>query len=89
MLNLKELSQEEILELIDYAKSLREKNLSYSQISKKIERERGVKISKSTIIRWCKNSNNPFNKTKLVDLSPSSELSYIIWSLFWRCQPLL
>jgi intein-encoded DNA endonuclease-like protein len=82
MLNLKELSQEEILELIDYAKSLREKNLSYSQISKKIERERGVKISKSTIIRWCKNSNNPFNKTKLVDLSPSSELSYIIGVYF-------
>ena len=82
MINLKELSQNEILELVDYAKSLREQNLSYSQISKKIERERGVKISKSTIIRWCKDSNNPFNKTKLIDLSPSSELSYIIGVYF-------
>jgi len=43
MLNLKELSQKEILELVDYAKSLRGKNLSYSQISKRIEREKELK----------------------------------------------
>lgn len=82
MVNLKELSQNEVLELINYVKSLRKQNFSYSQISKKIEIERNIKISKSTIIRWCKNSNNPFNKTKFIDLSPSPELSYIIGVYF-------
>jgi len=82
MINLKELSQKEILELMGYVKSLRKQNFSYSQISKKIEVERNIKISKSTIIRWCKNSNNPFNKTKFIDLSPSPELSYIIGVYF-------
>ena len=82
MLNLKELSQKEILELIDYVRLLRKRNFSYSQISKKIEVERDIKISKSTIIRWCKNTNNPFNKIKFLDLSPSPELSYIIGVYF-------
>ncbi|MEO2117130.1 MAG: hypothetical protein ABGW92_01810 [Methanocaldococcus sp.] len=82
MINLKELSQNEVSELINYVKSLRKQNFSYSQISKKIEVEKCIKIYKSTIIRWCKNTNNPFNKTKFIDLSSSPELSYIIGAYF-------
>jgi intein-encoded DNA endonuclease-like protein len=72
MVNLKELSQKEILELIDYVRLLKKQNFSYSKISKKIEVEKNIKISKSTIIRWCKNTNNPFNKIKFFGFIPIS-----------------
>jgi len=82
MRRLKDLNQEELYEIMEYVRELRNNGLSYSEISKAIAEDKGVKISKATVIRWCKGMHNPFNKIKRLNLSTSSELAYIIGVYF-------
>lgn len=82
MRRLKDLSQEELYKVIKYVRELRNNGLSYSEISKAVAEDKGVKISKATVIRWCKEMHNPFNKIKRLNLSTSSELAYIIGVYF-------
>lgn len=82
MLTLKDLGQEELLELLEYVKELRSTGLSYSKIAKRIAEERGVKVSKTTVLRWCKGKHNPFGKIKVVNLKPSPPLAYIVGVYF-------
>lgn len=56
--------------------------MSYRGISERIAREFDVRISKATVLRWCRGTNNTFNKTKRVDLDASPELAYIVGAYF-------
>ncbi len=76
-----QLSQDEILKVMNEIRELRSRNLSYSGIVKKLK-SKGIKISKATVIRWYKGLHNPFNRMKYVKLEPSPELSYIIGVMF-------
>ncbi|WP_048148846.1 LAGLIDADG family homing endonuclease [Palaeococcus ferrophilus] len=78
MRDLRELSQEEIEGIQRHVLSLRDEGLSYSHIVRKIAEERNVRISKATVLRWCKGTHNTFNRTKRVNLKPSAPLAYII-----------
>ena len=82
MRRLKELNQKELEDLIRYVHELRENGLSYSSISSTIAKEKGIKVSKATVLRWCKGLHNPFNRTKALNLHPSSALAYIIGVYF-------
>ena len=82
MRRLKDLSQEELHEIMEYVSELRNNGLSYSEISKVIAKNKNVKISKATVIRWCKEMHNPFNKIKRLTLGASSKLAYIIGVYF-------
>ncbi|AIF69161.1 hypothetical protein PAP_03710 [Palaeococcus pacificus DY20341] len=82
MRKLKELHQEELEGLIHYVCELREKGLSYSSITSTIAKEKDIKVSKATVLRWCKGLHSPFNKTKALNLHPSSALAYIIGVYF-------
>ncbi|WP_240912153.1 MULTISPECIES: hypothetical protein [unclassified Thermococcus] len=82
MRRLKDLNQEELHEIMEYASELRNNGLSYSEISKAIAEDKGVKISKATVIRWCKEMHNPLNRIKEVNLKPSPDLSYAIGVYF-------
>jgi len=79
---LKELSSNEIEALMLYIKMLRKHNLSYSQIVQRVKAEKDVKISKATVIRWCKGTHSPFNRIKRLNLEHSPALSYIIGVYF-------
>lgn len=79
---LKELSSNEIEALMLYIKMLRKHNLSYSQIVQRVKAEKDVKISKATVIRWCKGTHSPFNRIKCLNLEHSPALSYIIGVYF-------
>ncbi|WP_297129173.1 LAGLIDADG family homing endonuclease [Thermococcus sp.] len=79
MRSLKELSPTELQIIVGFAMGLRkEKGISYRMIVSKVAEEFDVKVSKATVIRWCKGDSNPFNKIKRINLTPSPELSYII-----------
>ncbi|ACS90995.1 LAGLIDADG family homing endonuclease [Thermococcus sibiricus] len=78
MRSLKELNIEELHEIMERAKELREQGTSYSQIASIIGEEFNVKISRPTVMRWCKGLHNPFNKIKEISLEPSPSLAYII-----------
>ncbi|ALM75016.1 LAGLIDADG family homing endonuclease [Thermococcus barophilus] len=82
MRRLKDLNQEELCRIMGYAIELRNNGLSYTEISKAIAKNKNVKISKATVIRWCKEMHNPFNKIKRLNLSASPELAYIIGVYF-------
>ncbi len=82
MRTLRELSQDEIEAIQRRIKKLREDGLSYSGISRKIGKEFNVRISKATVLRWCKGTNDTFNKTKKVQLTPSPELAYVVGAYF-------
>ena len=82
MRTLRELSQDEIEVIQKRVEELRQSGLSYREISEQIGREFDVKVSKATILRWCKGTNNTFNKTKRVRLTPSPELAYIVGAYF-------
>ncbi len=82
MRTLRELSQGEIEVIQRRVKELREDGLSYSGISGQIGEEFNVRISKATVLRWCKGTNDTFNKTKRVDLDASPELAYIVGVYF-------
>ncbi len=82
MRTLRELSQGEIEVIQKRVGELRKGGLSYREISEQIGREFDVKISKATVLRWCKGTNNTFNKTKRVRLSPLPELAYIVGAYF-------
>ncbi len=64
MKRLESLDQEEIYEIFCYVKGLRKKKLSYREITKKVEKVFNIKISESTLKRWCNNWSNPFNRVK-------------------------
>ncbi|WP_297495878.1 LAGLIDADG family homing endonuclease [Thermococcus sp.] len=82
MRTLRELSQSEIEVIQKRVEELRQNGLSYREISEQIGREFNLRISKATVLRWCKGTNNTFNKTKKVLLSPSPELAYIVGAYF-------
>ncbi|WP_324736059.1 LAGLIDADG family homing endonuclease [Thermococcus sp. SY098] len=82
MRKLKDLNQEELYEIMECASELRTNGLSYSEISKAIAKNKNVRISKATIIRWCNGIHNPFNRIKEVNLKPSPDLSYVIGVYF-------
>lgn len=82
MLRVKDLGQKELEVLVNYVRGLRNYGLSYSEIVERVYMEKGVKISKATVLRWCKEKHEPFNKIKLLDLSPSPALSYILGAYF-------
>ncbi|ASJ03129.1 hypothetical protein A3L09_07620 [Thermococcus profundus] len=79
---LRELSQEETEEVQKSALELREQGLSYSQITERIAEEFNVKVSKATVLRWCRGTHNTFNKMRKVNLKPSPALAYIIGAYF-------
>ncbi|MCD6189481.1 MAG: DNA endonuclease [Thermococcus sp.] len=82
MRSLRDLEQEELQELLEYINELRRKGVNYSQIAERIMNEKGIKISRVTISRWCKGRHNPFNRIKVVNLEPSPSLAYIIGVYF-------
>ncbi|NJE26330.1 DNA endonuclease [Thermococcus sp. MV5] len=82
MRSLRDLGQEELQELLKYINELRKIGLNYSQIAKRALEEKGIKISRVTISRWCKGEHDPFNKIKFVNLEPSPSLAYIIGVYF-------
>ncbi|MCD6144048.1 LAGLIDADG family homing endonuclease [Thermococcus sp.] len=82
MRTIKELDQEELQDLLEYVKDLRKRGLSYSEIVKRILEEKGIKVSRPTVLRWCKGQHNSFAKLKPVNLTPSPALSYIIGAYF-------
>ena len=82
MRTLRDLSQSEIEVIQKRVEELRQNGLSYREISEQIGREFNLRISKATVLRWCKGTNNTFNKTKKVLLSPSPELAYIVGAYF-------
>ena len=82
MRTLRELSQDEIEVIQKRVEELRQGGLSYRGISERIAREFDVKVSKATVLRWCRGTNNTFNKTKRVDLDASPELAYIVGAYF-------
>ncbi|NJF25928.1 LAGLIDADG family homing endonuclease [Thermococcus sp. Bubb.Bath] len=82
MRTLRNLSQKELEEVQKLTLELREKGLSYSQIVRKISEELDVKVSKATVLRWCKGTHNTFNKMKRVNLDSSPALAYIIGVYF-------
>ncbi len=67
--------------LIKEVKELREKGLSYSEIAR-ILRDRGIRVSRVTVMRWCKGLHNPLNRMNSVKLDPSPELAYVIGVIF-------
>ena len=79
---LRELSQSEIEAMQKRAEELRRGGLSYRKVSERISEEFDVKVSKTTVMRWCKGTNDPFNKTKRIDLDASPELAYIVGAYF-------
>ncbi len=82
MRTLRELSQSEIEVIQRRTTELRENGMSYLRISEQIGKEFNLRISKATVLRWCKGTNNTFNKTKRVRLDPSPELAYIVGAYF-------
>ncbi|USS41145.1 DNA endonuclease [Thermococcus aggregans] len=82
MRTIRELNQEELQDLVECVKDLRKRGLSYSKIAKRILEEKGIKVSKATVLRWCKAQHNPFNKIKPVNLEPSPSLAYVIGVYF-------
>ncbi len=67
--------------LIDEVRMLRNKGLSYSEIARMLEAN-GIKVSRVTVMRWCKGLHDPRNRLNLVRLEPSPELAYIIGVIF-------
>lgn len=82
MRTLSELSQEELDEVQKLALELRENGLSYSQIVAEILKKLNVRVSKATVLRWCKGIHNTFNRMKRVNLDSSPALAYIIGVYF-------
>ncbi|HIH73024.1 MULTISPECIES: LAGLIDADG family homing endonuclease [unclassified Thermococcus] len=78
MKSLKELNIWELHKVMQRAKELRDQGISYSQIASIIGEEFNVKVSRPTIMRWCKGLHNPFNKIKEISLEPSPSLAYVI-----------
>ena len=67
--------------IIEEAKALRQKGLSYSEIAR-ILRAKGVEVSRVTVMRWCKGLHDPRNRLNSVKLDPSPELAYVIGVMF-------
>ncbi|WP_232461784.1 LAGLIDADG family homing endonuclease [Thermococcus pacificus] len=78
MRKIKDLSIEELQRIMDEVKVLRSQGLSYGKIVKFISDEHNLKLSKATVIRWCKGTHNPFNRIRNISLEPSPELAYVI-----------
>lgn len=78
MRSLKELNIEELHKVMQRAKELRDQGISYSQIASILGKEFNVKVSRPTVMRWCKGLHNPFNKIKEISLEPSTSLAYIV-----------
>jgi len=75
------MQQAELIRDIEDVRRLKAKGLSYSKIVQEL-RSKGVKVSKATVIRWCKGLHDPFNRMNRVKLEPSPELSYVIGAFF-------
>ncbi len=67
--------------LIDEVRELRDRGLSYSEIARTLE-SKGVKVSRVTVMRWCKGLHDPFNRMNSAKLEPSPELAYIVGVMF-------
>jgi len=82
MRRLKDLGQNELEELVNYVRELRGSGKGYSEITRIVFAEKGITVSRATVLRWCKGKHEPFNKIKLVKLEPSPHLSYVIGVYF-------
>ena len=80
MKKLRELKVREKKRIFEIVKKLREKQLTYNEILKRIRKKFNVNISKSTLIRWCKNLNKPAGWSE-INLIPSPQLSYFLGAL--------
>ena len=78
MRKINDLSIEELHEVMGRVRVLRSEGLSYGKIVEVISEEYNLRLSKATVIRWCKGTHNPFNKIRVIRLEPSAELSYVI-----------
>ena len=64
--------------LYDEVIALRKQKLSYNRIIAEIQAKHGVKLSKSHISNWLTGTHLPTGSARLIDLTPSSELAYLI-----------
>lgn len=78
MRKLKELEPWEIERIQNRVRELRSCNMSYSRIRERITNEFDVSVSKATVLRWCKEMHNTFNKLRRAKLEPSPALAYIV-----------
>jgi len=78
MKKIKDLPIEELQRIMDEVKALRSQGFSYGEIVKVVSNEHDLKLSKATVIRWCKGTHNPLNRIHIISLEPSPELAYVI-----------
>ncbi|WP_168188377.1 LAGLIDADG family homing endonuclease [Thermococcus indicus] len=78
MRRIKDLDIDELHEIVERVKALRSEGHSYGRIVGMISDEYNLKLSKATVIRWCKGTHSPFNKIRAIHSDPSPELSYVI-----------
>jgi len=64
--------------LYDEVIALRKQKLSYNRIIAEIQAKHGIKLSKSHISNWLTGTHLPTGSARIIDLSPSSELAYLI-----------
>lgn len=58
--------------------ALRKEGLSYNQIIRRIESERGIVLRKSHISGWINGKHNPFGYVARFEATPRPELAYVI-----------
>ncbi|CUX77283.1 Similar to intein-encoded homing endonucleases [Thermococcus chitonophagus] len=75
------MTPQEVEEIRKEVERLREDGLSYSGITKVVEEEYGVRISKATVIRWCKGESDPLRKVRRINLE-SPLLAYVVGVYF-------
>src|SRR2546427_10935334 len=64
--------------LYDEVIALWKQKLSYNRIIAEIQAKHGIKLSKSDISNWLAGIHLPTGSARIIDLSPSSELAYLI-----------
>ncbi|RLF90670.1 DNA endonuclease, partial [Thermococci archaeon] len=77
MRSLKDLSPQEVEKIREEVRRLRKKGLSYSKITKILKEKKGVKISKATVMRWCKGESDPLRKVRRINFE-SPSLAYVV-----------
>ncbi|NJE01107.1 LAGLIDADG family homing endonuclease [Thermococcus sp. JdF3] len=78
MRKIKDLGVNELHEVVERVKFLCSMGCSYGKIVDIIADEYQLRLSKATVLRWCKGTHDPFNRIKRIVTEPSPELSYVI-----------
>lgn len=68
------------IKLYDEVHRLRRQGLSYNRIIEEVEKEHGVRLSKSHVYEWLRGIYNPRNKVKITleEIRPSEDLAWLI-----------